>query len=98
MTFEVLRNHLNRINDKQGITLQNISGSQIATDADDFNIVIADEHGEIVHFGQYVMFLGGVLDFFIKWILENRSDDPGIQPDDMFLCKICVSVVFIRMT
>lgn len=87
VTFEVLRNRLDRINDEQGITLQNVSGSPIATDANDFNVVIADERGEIVNFGQYVMFLGGALDVVIKWILENRSGDPGIQPGDMFLCN-----------
>lgn len=87
VTFEVLRNRLDRINDEQGITLQNVSGSPIATDANDFNVVITDERGEIVNFGQYVMFLGGALDVVIKWILENRSDDPGIQPGDMFLCN-----------
>ena len=87
VTFEVLRNRLDRINDEQGITLQNVSGSPIATDANDFNVVITDERGEIVNFGQYVMFLGGALDVAIKWILENRSDDPGIQPGDMYLCN-----------
>jgi N-methylhydantoinase B len=87
VTFEVLRNRLARINDEQGITLQNVSGSPIATDANDFNVVIADERGEIVNFGQYVMFLGGALDVVIKWILEHRSGDPGIQPGDMFLCN-----------
>lgn len=87
VTFEVLRNRLNRINDEQGITIENVSGSPIATDANDFNVIIADERGNIVNFGQYVMFLGGALDVVIKWILENRSDDPGIQPGDMFLCN-----------
>lgn len=87
VTFEVLRNRLNRINDEQGITIENVSGSPIATDANDFNVVITDERGNIVNFGQYVMFLGGALDVVIKWILENRSDDPGIQPGDMYLCN-----------
>jgi N-methylhydantoinase B len=87
VTFEVLRHRLNRINEEQGITIQNVSGSPIATDANDFNVVIADERGEIVSFGQYVMFLGGALDMIIKWILENRSGDPGIEPGDMFLCN-----------
>jgi N-methylhydantoinase B len=87
VTFEVLRHRLNRINEEQGITIQNVSGSPIATDANDFNVVIADERGDIVSFGQYVMFLGGALDMIIKWILENRSEDPGIEPGDMFLCN-----------
>ena len=87
VTFEVLRHRLNRINEEQGITIQNVSGSPIATDANDFNIILADERGEIVSFGQYVMFLGGALDMIIKWILENRSREPGIEPGDMFLCN-----------
>ena len=87
VTFEVLRHRLDRINDEQGITIKNVSGSPIATDANDFNVIIADERGDIVNFGQYVMALGGTLDIVIKWILENRSDDPGINPGDMFLCN-----------
>ena len=87
VTFEVLRNRLQQINDEQGTTLKQVSGSPIVTDAYDFNVTIGDERGETVSFGPYVMFHASVTDLIIKWILENRSDNPGIEPGDMFICN-----------
>jgi N-methylhydantoinase B len=87
VTFEVLRNRLGQINDEQGTTLKQVSGSPIVTDAYDFNITIGDERGETVSFGPYVMFHASVTDLIIKWILENRSGNPGIDEGDMFLCN-----------
>jgi N-methylhydantoinase B len=87
VTFEVLRHRLGQINDEQGTTLKQVSGSPIVTDAYDFNVTIADEVGETISFGPYVMFHASVTDLIIKWILEERSANPGIEPGDMFLCN-----------
>jgi N-methylhydantoinase B len=87
VTFEVLRHRLGQINDEQGTTLKKVSGSPIVTDAYDFNVTIGDERGETVSFGPYVMFHASVTDLIIKWILENRSANPGIEPGDMYICN-----------
>jgi len=85
--FEILRHRLNQINDEQGTTLKQVSGSPIVTDAYDFNVTIGDERGETVSFGPYVMFHASVTDLIIKWILEHRSGNPGIEQGDMFICN-----------
>jgi N-methylhydantoinase B len=87
VTFEVLRHRLGQINDEQGTTLKRVSGSPIVTDANDFNVTIADERGKTVSFGPYVMYHASVTDLIINWILNHRADDPGIEPGDMFLCN-----------
>lgn len=87
VTFEVLRHRLGQINDEQGTTLKKVSGSPIVTDAYDFNVTIGDEFGETVSFGPYVMYHASVTDLIIKWILEHRSGNPGINEGDMFICN-----------
>jgi len=87
VTFEILRHRLGQINDEQGTTLKKVSGSPIVTDANDFNVTIGDEHGETVSFGPYVMYHASVTDLIIKWILEHRSESPGIEPGDMYICN-----------
>ena len=39
--------------------------------------------------GPYYLPHAANVDFMVKWTLENRSDNPGIEPDDMFLCNDC---------
>ncbi|WP_254864673.1 hydantoinase B/oxoprolinase family protein [Halovivax gelatinilyticus] len=87
VTFEVLRNRLQQINEEQGTTLKQVSGSPIVTDAYDFNVTIGDERGNTVSLGPYVMYHASVTDLIIKWILERRSDNPGIEPGDMYICN-----------
>ncbi|MFC7216110.1 hydantoinase B/oxoprolinase family protein [Saliphagus sp. GCM10025334] len=85
ITFEVLRHRLWQINEEQGETLKRISGSPIVTDANDFNVTIADERGDVANFGTYVTVHAGVVDMLLKWTLEHRSENPGIREGDMFL-------------
>lgn len=87
VTFEVLRHRLGQINDEQGTTLKQVSGSPIVTEANDFNVTIGDERGETVSFGPYVMYHASVTDLIIKWILNNRADNPGIDEGDMYICN-----------
>jgi N-methylhydantoinase B len=87
VTFEILRHRLGQINDEQGTTLKRVSGSPIVTDAYDFNVTIGDERGETVSFGPYVMYHASVTDLIVKWILEHRSHNPGIDEGDMFICN-----------
>lgn len=85
--FEVLRHRLNQINDEQGTTLKQVSGSPIVTDAYDFNVTIGDERGQTVSFGPYVMYHASVTDLIINWIIKHRSREPGINKGDMFICN-----------
>jgi len=89
ITLEVVAHKLWQINDEQGQALKKISGSPVATDANDFNVVLCDELGDIVNIGPYYLPHAANVDFMVKWTVVNRSDNPEIRPDDMFLCNDC---------
>ncbi|HUZ74521.1 MAG TPA: hydantoinase B/oxoprolinase family protein [Stellaceae bacterium] len=87
VTFEVIRHSLWNVNEEHGATIQRISGSPVAMYALDLNPSILTEDAEFVYFGPYMQYMSGVTDTQVKWILENRSDNPGIGDGDMFLAN-----------
>ena len=87
VTFEVIRHNLWNVNEEHGATIQRISGSPVAIYALDLNPSILTEDAEFVYFGPYMQYMSGVADTQVKWILENRSDNPGIRDGDMFLAN-----------
>ncbi len=87
VTLEVVAHKLWQINDEQGETLKKVSGSPVATDANDFNVVLCDELGDIVNIGPYYLPHAANVDFMVKWTVQHRAENPGIHPDDMFLCN-----------
>ena len=87
VTYEVVRHNLWNINEEHGSTIQRISGSPVAMYALDLNPSILCEDGEFVYFGPYMQYMSGVTDTQVKWILEHRSDNPGIRDGDMYLAN-----------
>jgi N-methylhydantoinase B len=87
VTYEVIRHALWNINEEHGATIQRISGSPVAMYALDLNPSILTEDAEFVFFGPYMQYMSGVTDTQVKWILEYRSDNPGIRDGDMFLAN-----------
>lgn len=87
ITYEVIRHRLFTINDEHGDTLTNVSGSPVAKYAKDFQPTILTEHGEVVSHGPFVQLFSPAAQFIVKWTLENRSANPGIEPGDVFLCN-----------
>jgi len=87
VSYEVIRHNLWNINEEHGATIQRISGSPVAIYAFDLNPSILTEDAEFVYFGPYMQYMSGVTDTQVKWILENRSDNPGITDGDMFLAN-----------
>src|SRR5437867_3145154 len=87
VTFEVVRHALWNVNEEHGATIQRLSGSPVAMYALDLNPSILTEDAEFVYFGPYMQYMSGVTDTQVKWTLENRSDNPGIQDGDMFLAN-----------
>jgi N-methylhydantoinase B len=85
ITYEVLRHALWNVNTEHGNTIMKISGSPICAYGHDFNPVILDEYGDYVYFGAFLQYLAGATSSAVKWILENRSTEPGIRPGDAFL-------------
>ncbi len=87
VTEEVLSHRLWHICDEAGATIRHVSGSPVATEANDFMTVIADENGEAVFMTPYLLYQGIVFEPMIKWTLQHRSESPGIDDGDMFLCN-----------
>ena len=87
VTYEVVRHNLWNINEEHGATIQRLSGSPVAIYAIDLNPSILTEDAEFVYFGPYMQYMSGVTDVQVKWILENRSRNPGIRDGDMFLAN-----------
>lgn len=87
VTYEVVRHSLWSINEEHGSTIMRISGSPVAIYAIDLNPSILTEDAEFVYFGPYMQYMSGVTDTQVKWILEYRSDNPGINDGDMFLAN-----------
>jgi N-methylhydantoinase B len=87
ITYEVIRHALWHVNEEHGATIQRLSGSPVAMYALDLNPSILTEDGEFVYFGPYMQYMSGVTDTQVKWILEYRSDNPGICDGDMFLAN-----------
>lgn len=87
LTYEVVRHRLESITDEMGEAIVRMSGSLVVTDANDFNFAILDEVGETVQIGLYNTELSACSDMAVKWTLENRAENPGIRPGDMFLCN-----------
>ncbi|MGE0314763.1 MAG: hydantoinase B/oxoprolinase family protein [Lautropia sp.] len=87
ITFEVIRHSLWNVNEEHGATVQRLSGSPVAMYALDLNPSILTADGEFVFFGPYMQYMSGVTDTQVKWILENRSGNPGVREGDMFLAN-----------
>ena len=75
LSFEVLRHRLWQINDEQGQTVINVSGSPVASAGNDFNVAITDAQGLPVMVGIYNV---GHLIFCRRchYRLANATDNP----------------------
>jgi N-methylhydantoinase B len=87
VTYEVIRHALWNVNEEHGSTIQRLSGSPVAMYALDLNPSILTEDAEFVFFGPYMQYMSGVTDTQVKWTLENRSENPGIRPGDMYIAN-----------
>lgn len=85
ITYEVLRFSLWSLNEDHGTTIAKLSGSPIVLYTNDFNPVIITARGEIVFFGPYVQWFGGMMDMVAKYLMEHYRENPGIRSGDMFL-------------
>ncbi len=87
VTYEVIRHNLWQINEEHGAMIQRLSGSPVAMYALDLNPSILTEDAEFVYFGPYMQYMSGVTDTQVKWTMEFRSDNPGINEGDMFIAN-----------
>jgi N-methylhydantoinase B len=87
ITYEVVRHRLWNINEEHGATITTVAASPAVLYAQDISPCLLTAKGEFVFFGPYIQFFGGMTDLPVKWILQHRSENPGIHDGDMFLCN-----------
>src|SRR5262249_45692656 len=85
VTFEVIRYALLNANVEHGQTLQRLCVSPVTMLTRDFQPSILTQRGELVFLGPYLQYFSNAQSLTVKWILEHRSADPGINAGDMFL-------------
>lgn len=85
ITYEILRHRLWEINSEQATTIMKVSPSPVASEAQDFNVMLADGSGEVCYVGPFVQFHAVIMDLLIKRTIATRGQDVGINPGDMFL-------------
>jgi N-methylhydantoinase B len=85
ITYEVIRHRLWNINVEHGNAIIRASGSPICVYGHDFNPCILTEDAEYVYYGPFIQILSSAADLTVKWVMENRAEDPGIEDGDMFL-------------
>ncbi|MCW3067087.1 MAG: hypothetical protein JWN32_4259, partial [Solirubrobacterales bacterium] len=84
VTYEVIRSRLWAINQDHMDTIRRISGSGVTVYAYDYSVSVQTEDGEGVVFGPGILFFAGCADLVVKWTLEHRSGNVGINPGDVF--------------
>src|SRR5437870_4898922 len=85
VTFEVIRYSLMNTNLEHGQTIQRLAVSPVTMITRDFQPSIITESGDLVLLGPYLQYFSNAQALTIKWILENRSENPGIEQADMFV-------------
>jgi N-methylhydantoinase B len=84
VTFEVLRHRLWQINDEQGQTVINVSGSPVATEGNDFNVALADANGELVAVGAFIVLHVSAITLIIRNTIALLGEE-NIAEGDMYL-------------
>ena len=83
--LEIIRHRIEAINADACDTLVRVSGSQIASEANDLNTSLMLADGTVIAAGKYTMVLSTSLNFVVADILKNYQDNPGINPGDQFI-------------
>ncbi len=84
-TFEILRHRLWYINDEGARTISRLSGSPVATEVFDMNTGLMTPEGELVYIDTFITAQATGLSPFVKTLLAEYADNPGIGEDDTFL-------------
>lgn len=83
--LEIIRHRLETINADAGETLVRVSGSQIASEAGDYNTALMTAEGAVVACSKSVVVQSTSLDLIVSDILARYRDNPGISEGDQFL-------------
>ena len=85
ITYQVLRSRFWNMNLDHSDTVKRVSGSPVIVYTEDFNTSLLTENGDTVLCGPSIQYFTGYGDTVVKWTLENRSGNPGIEEGDIYL-------------
>ncbi len=85
ITYQVLRSRFWHKNLEHGDVIQRVSGSVPVVYSRDYATSILTETGDVVVISPTIVFFSTLADQIVKWTLENRSAEPGIEEGDVFL-------------
>lgn len=85
VTYQVLRSRFWNLNLDHSDTLKRVSGTPVIVYMEDFNTSLLTENGDTVVCGPSIQYFTGYGDLVVKWTLEHRSRNPGIEDGDVFL-------------
>ncbi len=85
ITYQVLRSRFWNLNLDHSDTIKRMSGSAVVVYMDDLNTSLLTENGDTIVAGPSIQYFTGHGDLVVKWTLENRSANPGIEDGDVFL-------------
>jgi N-methylhydantoinase B len=89
ITYQVLRSRFWHLNLEHGDIIKRVSGSPLVVWTEDFNVCLVAENGDTVVSGPAVLYFTGMADLAVKWTLEYRSGNPGIEDGDIFIQNDC---------
>jgi N-methylhydantoinase B len=84
VTYQVLRNRFWAINLDHSDTIRRVSGSPVIVYMDDFNTALLTETADLVMAGPSIQWFAAIGDLPIKWTLEQRGANPGIEEGDVY--------------
>src|SRR5258706_9988944 len=84
---EILRHRLWSINEEGANTLERVSGSLIASEVHDMNTSIMTATGDSLVIAPYMLVHAISMETLAKDVVATCAENPGIRPDDMFLCN-----------
>jgi N-methylhydantoinase B len=85
VTFEVIWHRLLSITEEMGTKYMRTSGSPVLVGAYDAATTITTPDGELVAMGPYITTQAHVIRLLVEATLRMRGEDPGINPDDMWI-------------
>ncbi len=85
ITLEVLRHRLWMINDEQGKTAAQISGSPVVYEAKDFNSSIMAPDGRSIFVGVYTTRISLCLEIAVRWVIDRYQHSLGFRDGDAFV-------------
>lgn len=85
VTYQVLRSRFWNLNLDHSDTIKRVSGSPLIVYMDDFNTSLLTECGDTIVCGPSIQYFTGHGDMAVKYTLEKRSANPGIEDGDVFI-------------